>query len=225
MGQKFANNYRTTVAVQLLAGGASLQVAAGGGAALVAQTGEPSAANFVKLTLARRSGGDEVAWEIIKVIGRSGDVFDITGGRGQEGTAAIQWEVGERVEARFTRDSIVVPAGLFTQSFETPEQAITVGSTSYNHVMTAPARVVQLWARCKTGEQGFAAGDEVQLAAGGRDSGATNYGAYAWLPNGGVSQVAIAVGSTAAILITRPTDGVDFAIVNANWKLFARVFA
>ncbi len=73
-------------------------------AALTPGTGgrfpSPSGGDYFRLTLVGISGGVETSWEIIKVTARSGDTLTIE--RGQEGTAAVSWPSGTRIELRPT---------------------------------------------------------------------------------------------------------------------------
>jgi len=123
MAQKFANNWHSTVAVQMLTTHSTLTVASGGGASLEAQTGTLSTTNYCLLTLARKSGSIETAWEIVRVTSVTGDILalDMIGSRNKEGSSLLQWEIGETVSARMTRDSILAainsgsPAGTIVQ--------------------------------------------------------------------------------------------------------------
>ena len=114
MTQRHANLFETTLAAPLSDSGTSLTLASGQGAALVAQTGALSAADFVLLTLYRLVGGVEADHEIVKATARSDDTLTIT--RAQENTTARAWSAGERVSARLTAGSLMA---LITQSIAT----------------------------------------------------------------------------------------------------------
>jgi len=97
--QLFSNNAKTTLNAQLLVGATTMVVAAGGGA-LFRTIAAP---NFELITLQRES---DAAIEIIKVTTHTvaNDTFAVIA-RSQEGTSALQFEVGDRVQARWTRGS------------------------------------------------------------------------------------------------------------------------
>ena len=94
----FANNAATTVASALSNVATSLAVASGKGALFPAITGT----DFFMLTLTQ--SGSETTWEIVKVTARSGDVLTIV--RGQEGTTAAAWAVGDKGELRLTKSGL-----------------------------------------------------------------------------------------------------------------------
>lgn len=56
------------------------------------------AGEFMVLTLEDASGLSE----IVKCVGRSGNTFNLDGGRGWEGTSARTWPAGSRMELRLT---------------------------------------------------------------------------------------------------------------------------
>ena len=95
--QLFSNNAKTTLAAQLLVGGTTFTVAASGGA-LFRTVASP---NHELITLQRESDG---AIEIVRITTHTAanDVFAVVT-RAQEGTAALQFEIGDKVQARWTR--------------------------------------------------------------------------------------------------------------------------
>lgn len=97
--QLFSNNAKTTLAAQLLVGGTTMTVTLGGGA-LFRTVASP---NYELITLQRESDG---AIEIVRVTAHSAasDTF-ATIVRAQEGTSALQFEIGDKVQARWTRGS------------------------------------------------------------------------------------------------------------------------
>lgn len=97
--QLFSNNAKTTLAAQLLVGGTTFTVAASGGA-LFRTIASP---NYELITLQRESDG---AIEIIRVTTHTAanDVFAVIA-RAQESTSALQFEIGDKVQARWTRGS------------------------------------------------------------------------------------------------------------------------
>ena len=48
--------------------------------------------------------GSETTWEIVKVTARASDVLTIV--RGQEGTTAAAWAVGDKAELRLTKSGL-----------------------------------------------------------------------------------------------------------------------
>jgi len=89
--QLFDNNTTSTVGVQLLTGGTTLTIANS------AHMPEISGSQFYYLTLVRNS---DDAIEIVRVTGKS--ILDLTIVRSQEGTTALQFEIGDVIEARLT---------------------------------------------------------------------------------------------------------------------------
>ncbi len=109
----FANNAATTVASALSNVATSLAVASGKGALFPTITGT----DYFMLTLTQ--SGSETTWEIVKVTARSGDVLTIV--RGQEGTTAAAWAVGDKAELRVTVSSLL-GFSIDTPSNATPAQ-------------------------------------------------------------------------------------------------------
>lgn len=92
-----ANFVSSTLAQTLLVGGTDLTVQTGDGALFP----DPAAGNYM-LVLENTAG----VKEIVRATGRSGDLISIT--RAQEGTSAVQFAIGSRVEIRLT-------TGFFTE--------------------------------------------------------------------------------------------------------------
>jgi hypothetical protein len=91
MGMKVTNNATTTLtAPALLAGDLALNVAGATGALFPAL----GAGDYFYCTLSNLAG----AIEIIKVTARTADAFTIV--RGQDGTTALGWAIGDKVELR-----------------------------------------------------------------------------------------------------------------------------
>ena len=97
MGVKFANNAYGTLNASIASGDTSLTLSSGQGARF------PSlgAGDYFYATLIDTSNN----LEIVKCTARASDVLTIT--RGQEGTTARAYTVGDRVELRVTAQSIV----------------------------------------------------------------------------------------------------------------------
>lgn len=92
----FTNNAATTLASGINNSVTSLTVAAGTGALFP----NPTAGQYFYCTLANNAG----TVEIVKVTARSTDTFTIV--RGQDGTTAVSWNSGDKVELRLVRASL-----------------------------------------------------------------------------------------------------------------------
>lgn len=136
--QLFSNNAKTTLAAQLLVGSTTFTVSAGGGA-LFRTIAAP---NHELITLQRESDG---AIEIVKVTTHTAanDVFGVVT-RAQEGTIALQFEIGDKVQGRWTRGSAEaltqgvpftgVPGTLSIDLQASRSNPATVGVTGNNSV-------------------------------------------------------------------------------------------
>ena len=89
---KFTNNATTTLASGITNVATSLTVASGTGALFPSLSGS----DVFYATLANTGG----TVEIVKVTARSTDTFTIV--RGQDGTSAVSWSTGDKVELRVT---------------------------------------------------------------------------------------------------------------------------
>jgi hypothetical protein len=92
----YANNVSTRLTAQLLSGGTTANVTAGDGALFAGANGS----DWIIATLRKMSGYKDVAREIVKVTNRATDALTIV--RAQEGTAALQFEVGDTLDIDFT---------------------------------------------------------------------------------------------------------------------------
>jgi len=110
MTQLFKNNATGSLASAISNSETLLALATGHGARFPAISG----ADHFMLTLVSLDGnGNEAAWEIVRVTARTNDSFTVV--RGQEGTSAVAWSVGTRVELRVTAGTL--------DSFTDTEQA------------------------------------------------------------------------------------------------------
>jgi hypothetical protein len=98
--RKYSNNITTRLTAQLTAGGTTANVTAGDGALFAAANGS----DWIIGTLRNMSGYKDVAREIVKITNRSTDALTIT--RAQEGTTALQFEVGAVLDVDFTAASM-----------------------------------------------------------------------------------------------------------------------
>ena len=101
MAQLFVNNFSSTVADNpLTAGATTIDLNPGDGSKLPAIV---NAGDFYLLTLATPTA-PETAWEIVKVTARATDALTVA--RGQEGTTAVSWALGTRIEGRNTQGTL-----------------------------------------------------------------------------------------------------------------------
>lgn len=119
-GQLLLNNVTTKLTAQLLVAGVTANVTAGSGALFAGATG----GNYIRATLVRISGFKEVAWEIVYVTARSTDALTIT--RAQEGTAALQFEIGDTLEVRTTAKTRPDVAGVWCGTAGGTANALTL---------------------------------------------------------------------------------------------------
>lgn len=92
--QLFANNIETVLSVAAAAGDLTLTVADAG------EMPSPTGADYLLATLSKHTGDVEHSREIVKVTGLSGNVLTVA--RGQEGTAAQSYEIGDHLGLRLT---------------------------------------------------------------------------------------------------------------------------
>jgi hypothetical protein len=111
--QLFANNASSTLNAGINTTDTSIVLASGGGTRFPSPTG----GDFFKLTLTQPNS--ETSWEIVCIVGRSGDTLTVgipgsaaanVAGRGYDGTSAAAWSAADKAEHRFTAKDIVVRA-------------------------------------------------------------------------------------------------------------------
>ena len=166
------NNFSTTVGVQLLVGGGTLTVNSGDGAGFR----EVLSQQFALLTLVRAS--DQMI-EIVKVTahdpgGGSPDDFTIT--RAQEGTSALQFEIGDTVECRATAgllDKILDLDPLPSPPTDSAQDALTIQPapgprTATDHVAHASGAIAIGKDTEAGGGGSIAIGDSARLATSTR---------------------------------------------------------
>lgn len=95
MAQLFTNNAAAVLASSANSSVTTLTLATGQGALFPT----PSGGDFFLATLTQP--GTETSWEIVRVLGRSGDVLTSVD-RGMEGTSAVSWSAGSKLEIRLT---------------------------------------------------------------------------------------------------------------------------
>ena len=179
---KFTNNATTTLASGITNVATSLTVASGKGALFPTLSGS----DVFYATLANTSG----VVEIVQVTARSTDTFTIV--RGQDGTSAVAWNTGDKVELRVTAADLTAMA----QTANLAASATTDTTNAANITSgTLPA------ARLPT--SGVAAGSytatSLTVDATGRITAASNGS------SGGVTSVATGNGLTGGTITSTGT--------------------
>lgn len=129
--QTFTNNAYGFLASGVSAAATTLVLGTGEGARFPTTSGD----NF-KITLIALTNGQETAWEIVNVTGRSSDTLTVQ--RAQEGTTALVWPSLTRVELRLTAGATESKANLGTAAYTastayaTAAQGVTNGD-SHDH--------------------------------------------------------------------------------------------
>ena len=98
--QLFTNNAKSVLASSLTAIATSLTVTAGQGVRFPTITGS----DYFLATLCQQGSSGEINFEVIKVTARSTDTFTIV--RAQEGTTALAYSAGDKVELRLTKETM-----------------------------------------------------------------------------------------------------------------------
>lgn len=128
MTQLFINNYATTISATFGATDTTLTVYSTAG--LPPLTGA-NAGNFFLLTLFKRTGLNDSAHEVVKVVSWVGNVLTVQ--RSYEGAAAAQFVIGDMVEARLTantfRDKADLDSPIFINNPTAPTPATNSNST------------------------------------------------------------------------------------------------
>lgn len=122
--------------------------------------------------------------------------------------------------------TITMPAAntpVFTQSFESTQQAITsAGALTLAHGLSAAPKLVQAELVCVTGELNWVAGDRLVIACGAYDS-ASNRGIAVYHD---ATNVYVRYGSAVSpLVVNNKTSGATAAITPANWRLIIRALA
>lgn len=122
MAVLYANNATTTLAASITGAATSFSVASGKGALFPTISGS----DYFYVTLANTAG----TIEIVKVTARVTDTFTVT--RGQDGTAAVSWAAGDKVDLRITK-AVLDDLKTDTKSSLTSGNVTTaLGYTPYN---------------------------------------------------------------------------------------------
>jgi hypothetical protein len=123
------NNAYSTLAADISSGATSITVAVGHGARFPTVSG----GNFFYATLINASN----VLEIVKVVGRSGDILTVT--RGQDGTTGTAYLLGDRIELRPTAglfdDKLSLGGGILTGPLSVPAGATTTQAPQIQEVV------------------------------------------------------------------------------------------
>ena len=117
MALKYANNATSTLATGISSGAVSLTVASGHGARFPTLT----ASDWFPVTVQKADG----SLELMRCTARSGDVLTVT--RAQEGTTALAFLTGDKVELRLSSaalDEFVQDGPIYTESAETTSTVV-----------------------------------------------------------------------------------------------------
>lgn len=128
---KFTNNATTTLASGITNVATSLTVASGNGALFPSLSGS----DVFYATLANTSG----TVEIVKVTARSTDTFTIV--RGQDGTSAVAWNSGDKVELRVTAADL----GAMAQTANNLSDLASVSTARTNLGVNAAGTLTTNW--------------------------------------------------------------------------------
>ncbi len=109
--QTFTNNAYGFLASGVSAAATTLVLGTGEGARFPTTSGDT-----FKITLIALTNGQETAWEIVNVTGRSSDTLTVQ--RAQEGTTALIWPSLTRVELRLTAGATESKANLGTAAYK-----------------------------------------------------------------------------------------------------------
>lgn len=232
MGQQVVNNIHGTVAVAIAPTDFSITLSSGIGAAVAAQAGTLSPTNFVLATFAKKSGGRENQWEIMKFTSRSGDVFSGASAaavRGQEGGAALSWSIGELVSFRLTRGTIqpILGGSLFTQEYDSsvaPGVQPYTGSTPLTlpHGFGALPRLVSCFLKCIAPADGYVIDEIIEINPALNSSGAASGIALSMdTTNIYVKFGAFDIGE---IAYTKKSDGLIGSAFSSNFRFFVRAY-
>jgi hypothetical protein len=136
--QIFANNAFSTLAAAIAAGDTTMTVQPGQGSKFPS----PTNGDYFVVTLFQLIGGMEANHEIVKVTARSVDTFTIA--RGQEGTAARAWGVGDQVSHRGTAGTLgaLAQLGAAGQAFAQPI-AVPTAAPGTNTAQAASTQFVK----------------------------------------------------------------------------------
>lgn len=116
MPLKLTNNATSVLAGAILSTDVALSVSGGDGAKFPSL----SAGDWFPATIVNASGG----YEIVRVTARAGDLFTVA--RGQEGTAALNFVAGDRVDLRLTAAAIAE----FAQLSDIPDALLVANNLS-----------------------------------------------------------------------------------------------
>ena len=127
-----------------------------------------------------------------------------------------------QTQAGSVTNAFVTPGGLkaallFSNGFESAEQAVTGNVISAAHGLGATPKLMEVILRNKTAEGNYSVGDEVSILE--MNNGTS--GTQAWV---NATTVGVTI-STATLQILNKTTGAQFSITTADWKIVLRAWA
>jgi len=185
---KFTNNATTTLASGITSVATSLTVASGKGALFPTLSGS----DVFYVTLANTAG----TVEIVKVTARSTDTFTIV--RGQDGTSAVAWNTGDKVELRVTAADL----GAMVQTADLPTSAVTSAVAGTGIGVSGSTGTVTI---SNTGVTSLTAGTGISLSASTGSVTITNTSSA----SGTVTSIATNNGLTGGTITSSGTIGID----------------
>lgn len=113
-------------------------------------------------------------------------------------------------------------SGVFLHSYESAPQVITAGGPlTLAHNFGIAPKIMQVWLKCVTAEEGYSIGDEVLYL--GMDDGNTSIGASI-VPD--ASNLNIRYGSQAKTFkLVNKADGSHGSLLNVNWNCIFKAWA
>ncbi len=149
----------------------------------------------------------------------SAQVAIVTQAAAEAGTATVakRW-----TPQRVSQAIAALETAVFSESFESSEQTITLGSNhSTAHGLTALPTLTQVVLRCKTAELGFSIGDEITVHYVDGNSAGRGFTVSVDTTN-----IVVSVAPTNALLVHRKsaTIGTNSSLTEANWKIVVRAW-
>lgn len=189
----FTNNASTVLAEAVsTTSQTTITVASGTGDLLLPS---PGSWQFFSITLTKLSAPNGPPWEIAYCTGRTGDVLTVL--RGQEGTTATTWDVGDNVQ-------LLLTAGVLTGFSQSSQINPNIQSFTTSGTFTVPAGVTQVEVTTIGGGGAGGSGNST-LPGGGGGSGGVGVAIITGLTPG--ASIPIVVGSGGAPASAGNTGG------------------
>lgn len=208
MTQLFANNATTTLAANLASGSTSVSVASSSGFPA------PSSPDYFYSTLIRASDN---AIEIVKITAVSGTTWTIV--RAQDGTTALNFVTGDKIELRMTNVQLLELPGRLTAT-QKLVPATSAGSLSGTIALNAHTNWCIVWAQASGGGSGAlvaTSAGQYSLGMGGGAGGFAKFLVPASLLSG--ASYSIGAGGTAGTAGGAGGDGGTLTITNTGLNI------